>query len=141
MPPPGNIPQRPYLLRAMHAWITDNGQTPHVVVDAAVEGVNVPNQYVRDGKIVLNVSHTAVSNLDIGNDALVFEARFSGAAYSVSVPLRAVLGIYSRETGRGMIFSDEDAKPGPEEPPPKPAGNGAPAPGPGARKARLKVVK
>ena len=56
MPPPGNIPQRPYLLRAMHAWITDNGQTPHVVVDAAVEGVNVPNQYVRDGKIVLNVS-------------------------------------------------------------------------------------
>ena len=85
----------------MHAWITDNGQTPHVVVDAAVEGVNVPSQYVRDGKIVLNISHSAVSNLDIGNDALAFQARFSGAAYSISVPLRAVLGIYARETGRG----------------------------------------
>ena len=141
MPPPGTIPQRPYLLRAMHAWITDNGQTPHVVVDAAVEGVNVPSQYVRDGKIVLNVSHSAVNNLDIGNDALTFHARFAGAPYSISVPLRAILGIYSRETGRGMIFSEDDADAAPEEPPPKPAGDGAPARGPGARKARLKVVK
>ena len=139
--PPGKIPQRPYLLRAMHAWITDNGQTPHVVVDAAVEGVSVPSQYVRDGKIVLNISLTAVSNLDIGNDALVFQARFSGTSYSIHVPLRAVLGIYARETGRGMIFSDEDSTTSPDEPPPKPAGMGAPALGPGARKARLKVVK
>lgn len=141
MAPPGNIPQRPYLLRAMHAWITDNDQTPHVVVDAAAEGVSVPSQYVRDGKIVLNISHTAVSNLDIGNDALLFQARFSGASYSIYVPLRAVLGIYSRETGRGMIFSDKDSSAAPDEPPPKPAGDGAAATSPAARKARLKVVK
>ncbi len=140
MPPPGTIPQRPYLLRAMHAWITDNGQTPHVVIDASAEGVNVPSQYVRDGKIVLNVSHAAVGSLDIGNDLLTFEARFAGAAYSIRVPLRAILGIYSRETGRGMIFSDDDAGAAPEEPPP--AGDGAPPGAPGVRKKpRLKVVK
>jgi stringent starvation protein B len=140
MPQTGTVPQRPYLLRAMHAWITDSGHTPHIVVDAAVPGVEVPGQYVRDGKIVLNISHTAVSRLDIGNELLTFEARFSGAAYSVSVPVRAVLGIYARETGRGMIFSEEksDAAP-PDEPPTPPAGDGAPKPG--ARKARLKIVK
>jgi stringent starvation protein B len=125
----------------MHAWITDNGQTPHVVVDAAVDGVAVPVQYVRDGKIVLNISHTAVANLDIGNDTLTFQARFSGSPYSISVPLRAVLGIYARETGRGMIFSEEDAPVAPDEPPAGPAAPaGGAAPGAG-RKARLKIVK
>lgn len=141
MPPPGSIPQRPYLLRAMQAWITDNGQTPHVVVDAAVAGVNVPERFVRDGKIVLNVSPTAVTGLEIGNEVLSFEARFSGAPYRVLVPLRAVLGIYARETGRGMIFSDEDADSSPDEPPPASGGEGAPTPARGAGKARLKVVK
>ena len=133
MAPGGDIPQRPYLLRAMHAWITDNGQTPHVVVDATVDGVSVPSRHVRDGKIVLNLSHNAVSNLDIGNDRIVFDARFSGTSYSIHVPLRAILGIYSRETGRGMIFSDQESGVAPEEPPPAPAA--------GARKARLKIVK
>jgi len=123
----------------MHAWITDNGQTAHVVIDAAVEGVDVPSQYVRDGKIVLNVSPSAVTHLDIGNDVLTFNTRFAGTAQAISVPLRAILGIYSRETGRGMIFSEDDAGAAPEEPPPKTPGDGAPARG--ARKARLKVVK
>lgn len=136
----GPIPQRPYLVRAMHAWITDSGQTPHVVVDAAVDDVNVPRQFVRDGKIVLNIGLSAVTDLEIGNDALTFQARFSGSPYLVHVPLRAVLGIYSRETGRGMIFSDDDAGSEPEEPPPA-GGDGAPAAQPGARRARLKVVK
>lgn len=138
MPPPGSIPQRPYLLRAMHAWITDNGQTPHVVVDATAEGVEVPDQYVREGKIVLNVSHNAVANLDIGNEMLRFDARFSGASYAIFVPLRAVLGIYAQETGRGMIFSEEEAAPSaPEEPPP---GSGG-APAGDSRRAKLKLVK
>lgn len=131
----GSIPQRPYLLRAMHAWITDNGQTPHVVVDASVPGVDVPAQYVRDGKIVLNISPGAVSGLDISNESIDFQARFSGRGYGVHVPLRAVLGIYARETGRGMIFSEEE--PAPVEPPPAPEG-GPPA---GRRKPSLKVVK
>lgn len=139
MPPPGSIPQRPYLLRAMHAWITDNGQTPHVVVDATAEGVEVPDQYVREGKIVLNVSHNAVANLDIGNEMLRFDARFSGASYAIFVPLRAVLGIYAQETGRGMIFSEEEAAPSaPEEPPP---GSGGGAPAGDSRRAKLKLVK
>ncbi|MCC7329336.1 MAG: ClpXP protease specificity-enhancing factor [Gammaproteobacteria bacterium] len=137
MPPPGPIPQRPYLLRAMHAWISDNGQTPHVVVDAAVEGVEVPGQYVNDGRIVLNISHDAVANLDIGNDFLRFQARFSGTPYRISVPLRAVLGIYAQESGRGMIFTEEEAAVAPEEPAPEPGGGAVP----GGRKPRLKVVK
>lgn len=139
MAPRKPIPQRPYLLRAMHAWITDNDQTAHVVVDATVEGVQVPGQFVRDGKIVLNVSPTAVSGMEIDNEELTFSARFSGTAYYVRVPMRAVLGIYARETGRGMIFSEETAVAAPDEPPPKPDGDGSPVPG--ARKARLKVVK
>ena len=101
-------PQRPYLLRAMHEWMTDNGHTPYVVVDAALDGVDVPPDYVQDGKIVLNVSYAAVRNLELGNDWLGFEARFAGKARQVDVPVRAVLGIYARETGRGMIFSAED---------------------------------
>lgn len=141
MPPSKPIPQRPYLLRAMHDWITDNGQTSHVVVDAAVEGVQVPLQFVRDGKIVLNISPAAVSGMEIGNEELSFQARFSGASYRICVPLRAVLGIYARETGRGMIFSEEDSGSAPEEPPPAAGPDGAPSVGPGARKARLKIVK
>lgn len=123
----------------MHAWITDNQQTPHIVVDAAVTGVEVPSQYVRDGKIVLNVSYSAVSGLDIGNEALSFQARFSGSAHFISVPLRAVLGIYARETGRGMIFSEDDVESAPDEPPPEPSGDGAPPSG--TRKPHLTVVK
>lgn len=142
----GPIPQRPYLLRAMHAWITDNGQTPHVVVDASVENVQVPEQYIRDGKIVLNISYNAVSGLDIGNEAVTFQARFSGASYGVYVPVSAVLGIYARETGHGMIFAEEEAgklagELPPDDPPDgPPAGNGT-TPGPGSRKSHLKVVK
>ena len=137
----GELPQRPYLLRAMHAWITDNGQTPHVVVNATAAGVRVPTQYVQDGKIVLNLSHSAVSGLDMGNESLTFQARFSGTRYAVSVPVTAVLGIYARETGKGMIFPEEQpGGPAPEEPPPQPgpdtAGDSA-----RTRKARLKIVK
>jgi stringent starvation protein B len=129
--------QRPYLLRAMHAWMSDNGQTPHIVVDATVTGLEVPTQYVRDGKIVLNVSHAATSGLDLGNDCVVFSARFSGTPFSVRVPMRAVLGIYARETGKGMIFSGEEFAGQPGEPP---GGDGGGAAG-GARRANLKIVK
>ena len=102
-------PRRPYLLRALHEWISDSGETPHIVVDAAAEGVVVPRQYVKDGKIVLNVSFSATSALKLGNDAVSFEARFGGASFQVHVPVRAVLGIYARETGQGMIFPEGEA--------------------------------
>lgn len=105
----------------MHEWISDSNQTPHVVVDAAMEGVEVPRQYVQGGKIILNVSTSATSMLSLGNDIVRFRARFGAATYDVSVPIAAVLGIYARETGQGMIFSEADSPPQPPVPPSEPA--------------------
>jgi stringent starvation protein B len=135
--------RKPYLLRAIHEWICDSECTPHLVVDATAAGVDVPRQYVRDGKIILNVSWNATSHLKIGNDELSFSGRFGGASMLVRVPVDAVLAIYARETGQGMIFADEEggqaaqlseATPPesvPPEPPPRPSGG----------RAKLKVVK
>ena len=95
----------------MHEWISDCDQTPHIVVDASLQGVEVPRQYVQGGKIILNVSNHATSNLSLGNDVVRFRARFGAATHDVMVPIIAVLGIYARETGQGMIFSEADAPP------------------------------
>ena len=103
--------RRPYLLRAIHEWITDSLCTPHLVVDANAEGVEVPRQYVKDGKIVLNVSWNATANLRLGNDEVSFSGRFGGVSMSVHAPIAAVLAIYARETGQGMIFADDDVEP------------------------------
>jgi stringent starvation protein B len=100
-------PTRPYLLRAMHEWMSDNGQTPLVVIDATMPDVTVPGQHVADGRIILNISWSATQGLVIGNDAIVFSARFSGAPFQVTVPIDAVQGIYARESGQGMMFQDE----------------------------------
>ena len=130
------VSRRPYLLRAMHEWISDSEQTPHVVVDAEQPQVDVPRQYVKDGKIILNVSHSATSGLVIGNEWMEFSARFAGVTRSVRVPVRAVLGIYARETGQGMIFNESDLTP---EPP-----GGKPPSGPAPeenKRPHLKVVK
>jgi stringent starvation protein B len=136
--------RRPYLLRAMHEWISDSGCTPHVVVDANGTGVEVPRQYVRDGKIVLNLSWTATSQLRMTNEEVTCQGRFGGTNMTVHLPIESILAIYARETGQGMIFSDEDAKPTPPgdgpEPAPGAASDGKPADG-GKRRARLKVVK
>ena len=99
--------KRPYLIRAMHEWMGDNGHTPHIVVDASVDGVIVPSEHVKDGKIILNISDIAAHNLKMTNSAIGFLARFSGVPYDVWVPVRSVLGIYARETGQGMIFSHD----------------------------------
>ena len=125
--------RRPYLVRAMHEWMTDNGQTPHLVVDASVDGVEVPAGYVKEGRVVLNVSWQATQGLKLGNDLIEFSGRFGGASHHVRVPGRAVLGIYARETGQGMLFQDEEGEP----PPPSPA---APVSG-GGSKPKLRVVK
>jgi len=102
--------KRPYLIRAMHEWMGDNGHTPHIVVDPAVDGVSVPMEHVKDGKIILNISENAAHNLKPGNNAVSFRARFGGVPYEVWAPMSSVLGIYARETGQGMIFShDADA--------------------------------
>ena len=108
-------PNRPYLLRAMHEWIVDNGLTPHIVVDAQREHVQVPASCVRDGRIVLNISTTAVRGLTLGNEWVEFSARFGGTPFDVVVPVHAVLAIMARENGTGMSFPD----PGDDRPPPR----------------------
>ena len=125
----------------MHEWMIDNGQTPHLVVDAAIDGVVVPRQYVREGKIVLNASYTATAGLTIKNDGVSFSARFGGTPFEVHLPLHAVLGIYARETGQAMMFADEDGAPQPPVPSGPPAGQPARPGGDDKRRARLKVVK
>ena len=131
--------RRPYLLRAMHEWISDCNQTPHILVDASQPGVEVPRQYVQGGKIILNVSSSATSMLSLGNDVVRFRARFGATTYDVHVPIGAVLGIYARETGQGMIFSEADAPP--PQPPPTPADPGTSSSTDTKRKPTLKVVK
>ena len=114
--------RRPYLVRAMHEWMTDNGQTPHLVVDAGIAGTEVPKSFVRDGRITLNVGWQATQGLKLGNEWIEFAARFGGVPQNVRVPVAAVLGIYARETGQGMLFQDDSdatpppATPGPEDP-------------------------
>lgn len=108
---------RPYLLRAVYEWIADNGLTPQIVVDARQEQVRVPATYVRDGKIVLNVSASAVRGLRIGNEWVEFSARFGGTPFEVAVPTRAVLAIMARENGTGMSFPDSGDG---DRPPPTP---------------------
>jgi len=94
----------------MHEWMADNGHTPHIVVDAALDGVCVPPEHIKDGKIILNISETAAHNLKLTNDAVSFRARFGGVPFDVWAPMSSILGIYARETGQGMIFS-HDAEP------------------------------
>ncbi|MCG8436142.1 MAG: ClpXP protease specificity-enhancing factor, partial [Gammaproteobacteria bacterium] len=101
--------RRPYLIRAMHEWMLDTNQIPHILVNAEMKGVEVPRQYVRDGKIVLNLNPTAVNNLVIDNEYIEFDARFGGSPHRVCVPVVAVLAIYARESGQGMMFSEEDS--------------------------------
>jgi stringent starvation protein B len=123
----------------MHEWMLDNGFTPHLVVDAKREGVRVPEAHVKDGKIVLNVSPSATHGLVLGNDFVSFGARFGGVSFELVVPVAAVLGIYARETGQGMIFGEDDAPasaapPDGDEPTP-------PTPPAGKPRAKLKVIK
>jgi|WetSurMetagenome_2_1015567.scaffolds.fasta_scaffold16424_3 stringent starvation protein B len=101
-------PMRPYLLRSIYEWIVDNHFTPHVLIDADHPEVKVPRQYVRDGQIVLNISMSAVRQLELENDWISFTARFSGASMRVYAPMAAVLAIYTKENGQGMAFQPED---------------------------------
>jgi len=120
---------RPYLIRAIHEWIVDNECTPYILVNALMEGVIVPSQHVENDKIILNLSPRAVSGLLIGNDMIEFDARFSGAGMHVEVPQLAIMAIYARENGQGMIF-DKDEDDG-----------GEPTPTPDKPKPNLRVVK
>ena len=126
---------RPYLLRALYSWITDNNMTPHVLVDAEVTGVEVPLQAIQKGKVILNIDQAAVHELELGNEWLTFSARFSGKRHSVTVPVDAILAIYSKENGQGMMFAQEDES----EPPTDPDDDGSGLKA--IRRPHLKVVK
>ena len=122
---------RPYLIRAMYEWIVDNGFTPHILVDAGMDGVQVPPVQVSDGKIVLNLSPSAVRDLDLGNAQITFSTRFGGTPFQVRVPAAATLAIYARENGKGMVFPEpEEASKSSDE-----------APKQGEKKSHLTIIK
>jgi len=128
--------------------MVDSTYTPHLVVDATQQGVQVPRAFVKEGRIVLNVGPGATEAFLIGADAVEFNARFSGVSHYIRVPVDAVLGIYARETGQGMMFAPEEAAtpPGPDDgddtdpAPPSPPEAGPPE-RPRGKRPQLKVVK
>ena len=128
---------RPYLLRALYEWINDNQMSPHLLVDAVRDGVQVPPSAIKDGRVVLNIAPRAVAQFEIGNLEVRFLARFGGVSQQVRVPVGAVLAIYPQETGQLIMLPDEDADaaPAPPDDPPD-----APAEGP-RKGAHLRVVK
>ncbi len=125
-----------YLVRSVCDWALDQGLTPHVAVHAAYPGASVPRQFVKEDRIVLNIHPNAIADYVLGDEGLVFSARFEGRPFPVAVPLPAILAVYARENGQGISFP-EPAPPGPDDanPPPQP-----PA-GPTGKGARLRVVK
>ncbi|HEV3422302.1 MAG TPA: ClpXP protease specificity-enhancing factor [Paraburkholderia sp.] len=102
------ISTKPYLLRALYEWCTDNGYTPHIAVRVDNQ-TRVPRQFVRDNEIVLNISFEATSQLQMGNEWVEFSARFSGKSHKIEVPVANVLAIYARENGQGMAFPVDSA--------------------------------
>ncbi len=122
-------------MRAMHQWISDNDMTPYVVVDATLDNVFVPTDYIDDGKIVLNVSLVATQELEMTNDLLSFSARFGGVPHDIFIPYDAILGVYAKETGQGMLFASAD------EPPHPPGDSTDPPEDSKPGKPNLKLVK
>ena len=108
--------QKPYLIRAIHEWLLDNASTPYLLVNTDHEGVQVPTDFVRDSRIVLNIAPDAVRDLSISNDWLSFSARFAGKPMDIFIPIVAVQAIYSKENNEGMFFPEEEMP----TPPPSP---------------------
>jgi stringent starvation protein B len=112
------ISNRPYLIRAINEWLLDSQCTPHLLVNAEASGVDVPREHIQEGKIVLNIGPQAVEGLRISNEEVTFLARFSGVSRLISLPVSAVLAIYAKENGRGMMFNEAD-EPEPDDSGPK----------------------
>lgn len=133
MSEPAMSSNRSYLLHAMYDWISDNGLTPYLLVDANAPGVRVPRGVIKEGRVVLNVAARAVTQLDVGRECVRFLARFSGVSQVVEVPMGAILAIYAHENGQGMMFPAEDSS----TPPPVPATEAPPV----KKGPSLRVVK
>lgn len=125
------LPSQPYLLRAIYEWIVDNEMTPYVLVNAQNDDVQVPVQYVDNGKIVLNIAPRAVSRLELGNSEIMFSARFSGSPTEVCFPVTSVMAIYAKENGQGMVFNENGNA----------GGDDTRTPSKKAKKPNLKIVK
>jgi stringent starvation protein B len=139
---------RPYLIRAYYDWIVENECTPYLAVDAFFPGVEVPQEHVDDGQIVLNLTPRAITELVMNNTEISFSTRFGGVPSDIRLPVQSVMGIYARENGQGMIFQPEDSS-GPEPAGPAPVKpvslSGVPSKGGSSgetsKKPSLRVVK
>ena len=139
---------RPYLIRAFYDWIVDNQYTPYMSVDAFYPGVEVPQDYVSDGQIVLNLVPRAITDLVMSNQEVSFSTRFGGVPSDIRLPVQSIMGIYARENGQGMMFQPEDSS-GPEPSGPAPVRSVSPTDKPPAggssgetsKKPSLRVVK
>ncbi|MEO1888903.1 MAG: ClpXP protease specificity-enhancing factor [Cycloclasticus sp.] len=127
-------PLKPYLVRALHQWIIDNGQTPYLLVDAKFDGVEVPSSYISDNKIILNTHPDAIQDWALDNNSISFSARFSGRSENLYIPINAVLAAYAKENGKGMMFDERFEDDMPPEP-------DAPKPTKKSKKPVLKIVK
>ena len=101
-------PKKPYFIRAMFDWISDNNYTPYILIDSSVEDVCVPNEFIENDRITLNISYSASNNLEINSNSISFDARFNGESVNVNIPCEAVMNIFAKETGEGMVFSVEN---------------------------------
>lgn len=127
---------KPYLIRAIYEWCADSGLTPYLAVRVD-EATRVPMAYIKDGEIVLNLSMDAVKNLQLGNDEITCGGRFGGVPHQVIVPMTAVIGIFAKETGQGLVFQGQESAPTP----PSGDGGGKPPENAPPAKPRLRVVK
>lgn len=132
---------RAYLIRALNEWILDNNCTPYIVVNATMEGVLAPQEYVNDGQIVLNITPSSVRNLLMDNEGVSFDARFNGKPQSLYAPIPAITAIYAKENGQGMVFDNEPAPSDPDGPKPSKAKLKPVAEKTATSRPRLKVVK
>lgn len=112
---------KPYLLRSIYEWIIDNNLTPHLLVDASHPHAVLPEDYIDEGKIVLNIRPEAIQSLSLGNTTVEFNTRFNGQSMHIIAPVPAVLAIYAKENGKGMVFDPEEDgnEPPPENKPPQ----------------------
>ncbi len=131
-----NCPPSLILIRAIYDWCADSGLTPYLAV--RVDGqTRVPTSYIKDGEIVLNLSLDAVRNLHMGNEEITCGGRFGGVPHEIIVPISAVIGIFAKENGQGLVFQGQESTPTP----PSGDGGGKPSDNPAAAKSHLRVVK
>ncbi len=111
---------KPYLIRSVYEWIVDNDLTPHLLVNAEINKGNLPTNYIEDGKIILNMRPQAIAALSLGNEFIEFNAKFSGKPMQIAASVNAVMAIYAKENGKGLVFDQEnnDNEPPPVQTPP-----------------------